>query len=650
MMFSKHSLSLKLLVLTLLAPVHTALADNADWMRWLEDSTSLAALSIPGTHDTMANQADSASFFELPWVLTQTQELRPQLDWGIRALDIRARHIGDRFALHHGAYYLQANFDDVLSTTVQFLKDHPGETILMRVQQEHTEEFCTRSFIDTFRWYRDQPAYSPFIWRGTTIPTLGAVRGKIVILDGFSSGAHGINWGSLDIQDAWEESNTDAKWNLVRNHLNAADEGPRDRMYVNFMSASNVMNGNCADPFPMYGTPRCIATRLNAEAHNYLVDGDGQRTGLLMADFPQLWLPEAIIPLNAQSGIPSSRSENGQYQSGTTLEYGIDRPGLDYMVFALRESRPELCRSACFADAPRCKAFSYVAPGIQGLQAMCYLKSGISVPQLSAHNVAGTAMTQPKMGLFSGLVETNVDRPGMNYRSFVMKEARPELCREACRTESNRCKSFTYMRPGRKSAEPMCVLKSGVPAPVPDPESDSGVNPSTTRQYTTVGTSLELDIDRGGQDYRTFEMQDARPEVCREACFNESNRCKSFTYVKPGFQGPNARCYLKSGIPSPTLNSNAISGTTLSNRNTGLVSGWIETNVDRGGQDYRNFELQEARPESCREACIAEAPHCKAFTYVKPGFNGYPARCYLKSGVPAPMPSAGCDSGVIDKP
>ncbi|ATB43331.1 hypothetical protein CYFUS_008811 [Cystobacter fuscus] len=129
---------------------------------------------------------------------------------------------------------------------------------------------------------------------------------------------------------------------------------------------------------------------------------------------------------------------------------------------------------------------------------------------------------------------------------------------------------------------------------------------------------------------------------------NQADSASSFE--RPGYQGTQARCYLKSGIPSPTINSNTISGTTLSNRNTGLVSGWIETNVDRGGQDYRNFEMQEARPESCREACIAEAPHCKAFTYVKPGFNGYLARCYLKSGVPAPTPSAGCDSGVIDKP
>ena len=76
---SKNALSLKLLVLTVLAPVHIALADNPDWMRWLADSTSLAALSIPGTHDTMANQADSASAFALhhpSWRVLPPGELR----------------------------------------------------------------------------------------------------------------------------------------------------------------------------------------------------------------------------------------------------------------------------------------------------------------------------------------------------------------------------------------------------------------------------------------------------------------------------------------------------------------------------------------------------------------------------------------------
>jgi hypothetical protein len=113
--------------------------------------------------------------------------------------------------------------------------------------------------------------------------------------------------------------------------------------------------------------------------------------------------------------------------------------------------------------------------------------------------------------------------------------------------------------------------------------------------------------------------------------------------------GTHARCFLKSGIPAPVLNPNTESGTTQSDRGVGFSSGLVETNVNRFGQDYRSFEMGEARPELCREACIHEA-QCRAFSYVKPGVLGTQARCYLKSGVPAPVPDAGSDSGVIPRP
>ena len=71
----------------------------------------------------------------------------------------------------------------------------------------------------------------------------------------------------------------------------------------------------------------------------------------------------------------------------------------------------------------------------------------------------------------------------------------------------------------------------------------------------------------------------------------------------------------------------------------------LEPDVDRRGQDYRNFDLQEARPELCESECVRDG-ECKAFTYVKPGQQGPSARCWLKSAVPLPVSDACCVSGV----
>ncbi|MCJ7444410.1 MAG: hypothetical protein MUO26_07770 [Methanotrichaceae archaeon] len=73
----------------------------------------------------------------------------------------------------------------------------------------------------------------------------------------------------------------------------------------------------------------------------------------------------------------------------------------------------------------------------------------------------------------------------------------------------------------------------------------------------------------------------------------------------------------------------------------------LEDDVDRPGMNYKNFDLQgnQDNPEFCSYECVKD-PNCKAFTYVKPGFQGLNARCWLKNGVPDPLPSNCCISGV----
>jgi hypothetical protein len=76
------------------------------------------------------------------------------------------------------------------------------------------------------------------------------------------------------------------------------------------------------------------------------------------------------------------------------------------------------------------------------------------------------------------------------------------------------------------------------------------------------------------------------------------------------------------------------------------VSGFgMEHNVNRPGGDYRSFDLPQARPELCRDACWND-PRCRAYTYVRPGIQGAYARCWLKSVVPNPVQSTCCVSGV----
>jgi hypothetical protein len=70
------------------------------------------------------------------------------------------------------------------------------------------------------------------------------------------------------------------------------------------------------------------------------------------------------------------------------LEPNTDRPGQDYYAFDLRAANPETCRAACERDT-RCRAFTYVKPGVQGRYARCYLKKAAPTKRADRCCVSG---------------------------------------------------------------------------------------------------------------------------------------------------------------------------------------------------------------------------------------------------------------------
>jgi len=71
-----------------------------------------------------------------------------------------------------------------------------------------------------------------------------------------------------------------------------------------------------------------------------------------------------------------------------TLEYDTDRPGMDYKSFRLLKDESSDCRDACMSDF-ECRAFTYVKPGIQGINASCFLKYGVPSPKKSSCCISG---------------------------------------------------------------------------------------------------------------------------------------------------------------------------------------------------------------------------------------------------------------------
>jgi len=310
---------------------------HADWLGQVPDGTSLAALSVPGTHDTLAIHGglDPAAYEAQENHGDSAATLDAQLNAGIRAIDIRVRVVSDNaFVIHHTDVYQNANFDDVLTHARTFLAAHPTETILMDLHGEcdgdsteggsgsssigHcaddpsniTEADRTRIFAGYVARYPNL-FYAPTVTGSSTasMPTVGQARGHIVLTTftgprGQTYGGYGLtqlttgNFGQF-VENDWTRCDLSQKFAEARANITNAGNDPND-MYTTYLSA------NCA---PFGAGPADMAggygggTGENQRLVTYLDNGNAQRTGIVLTDFPGYALIDAIAGRSPGVGL-----------------------------------------------------------------------------------------------------------------------------------------------------------------------------------------------------------------------------------------------------------------------------------------------------------------------------------------------------------
>lgn len=325
---------------------HLALYSSANlsaWMGELKDNTLVSSLSIPGTHNSPTCHVAP------PSVRCQAVSPKEQLRNGVRFFDIRVQpqypndRAKDDLILVHSVFPISLTgskyFRDLMHEVDDFLKHNPSETLIISLKREgpgeHTDEQLGRIVHDHYarpesNWYTEPK-----------IPTLGEVRGKVVLLRRFNIAqnlkeAHGgRGWGidasawadncanatcasgQVCIQDFYEVQETQnigQKVKYVTEHCERAGKtcypfgvlpGPKATgahpFYINFLSASN---------FWKLGTwPEKIAAKLNPAAVDHLCRKHGENngdwsTGILVTDWVGLegdWdLVRCIVGMNAK--------------------------------------------------------------------------------------------------------------------------------------------------------------------------------------------------------------------------------------------------------------------------------------------------------------------------------------------------------------
>ncbi|GGU50369.1 1-phosphatidylinositol phosphodiesterase [Streptomyces albospinus] len=253
-----------------------------DWMSALGDATPVQRLTVPGTHDSGARHGG-------PWVACQNTTVDAQLASGIRFLDVRCRAVDDVFAIHHGAFYQELMFGDVLDSCRTFLTAHPSETVLMRVKQEYSE-VSAEEFRRIFGIYLDAKGYRPLFRLEPGLPTLGQARGRVVLLAD-SDGLGGVRYADPQLFDIQDDYMTEpfGKWPKIEAQFRKAVARP-GKLFVNYVSTAALL------------PPRSNADRLNPQVKTLLESAEGSSwrgLGIVPMDFPnEFGLADTLIRHN----------------------------------------------------------------------------------------------------------------------------------------------------------------------------------------------------------------------------------------------------------------------------------------------------------------------------------------------------------------
>jgi 1-phosphatidylinositol phosphodiesterase len=271
-------------------PPTLIIPDNSN--TWMENIPNqlLSELSIPGTHDSCCN-------LECGVLQTQKYNLTQQLNYGVRFLDIRCRHIENSFQIHHDYFFCDINFDEVLTILKEFLTQFPSECIIMRVKEEFTQHNCSRNFHATFLQYLCN--FSDMLFINENIPMLNEVRGKVWLICDFEieDNFNTFIWKNekMKIQDLWkicDEEKLQNKIMKIEEHLHNSIYGEKEKLFLNFCS----------------GTGEKIWPEKISEFTNKSVYRFTGRLGIVIFDFPDRKVINYLISQNNHVG-----KNNGNY-------------------------------------------------------------------------------------------------------------------------------------------------------------------------------------------------------------------------------------------------------------------------------------------------------------------------------------------------
>ena len=84
---------------------------------------------------------------------------------------------------------------------------------------------------------------------------------------------------------------------------------------------------------------------------------------------------------------------------------------------------------------------------------------------------------------------------------------------------------------------------------------------------------MEQNTARHGGDYKVVSLDKRGPESCLRMC-EADTQCQAWSFVKPGVEGPDAKCRLKVTVPFRSESPCCVSGVSIGSSAPGRRTGY----------------------------------------------------------------------------
>lgn len=282
--------------------------NSTNWMSNIPDDRYVHELNIPGSHDSGTQYVKNGNMITdifSPAAICQDKSVQSQLNAGVRAFDFR---VDESLNICHGngGYKFTAYSDsgktniltlqNALSSISSFLSAHDSETVIVSIKKEDGDTSTVRTAVQNLL----ESISLDEMYKDSTWPTLGDVRGKMVLVTRISSLGQGIYYNVPDntsstmsingvtvyTEDHYDVPPEDKKTHLgnIFNTVGENDittDGTKGTYGALIFTSSNTFS---ASTLTNYQSPAAIADEVNPYITSYSFT-QGKLYGQVMMDF-----------------------------------------------------------------------------------------------------------------------------------------------------------------------------------------------------------------------------------------------------------------------------------------------------------------------------------------------------------------------------